>query len=128
MLGGMTLPLTAADLRRIASAAEGRRCEACEVLVCPGWESLPAGFDGRQLHLLATLRPGDDEPTWAEHHPLGTRTDSPAAPIAPAFHPYNRSDVVACAGCGRAFLRYTEAGGYFSDVRLRDLDPALVAG
>ena len=53
-------------------------------------------------------------------------SQSRAAPIAPAFHPYNRSDAVACVHCGRAFLRYTEAGGYFSDVRLRELDPALV--
>lgn len=124
----MTAPLSPAELRRIAEAARGRRCAACAELACPGWESLPAGYDGRQLRLLGTLRPGEDEPTWAEHHPAGTRIDSPAAPIAPAFHPYNRSDVVACGGCGRAFLRYTEAGGYFSDVRLRELDAALVVG
>lgn len=124
----MTAPLTATQLKDLAHEALGRRCDDCAVLACPGWESLPAGFDGRRLRVLGTLRPGDDEPTWAEHHPQGTRTDSPTAPIAPAFHPYNRSDVVACAGCGRAFLRYTEAGGYFSDLRLRELDPALVVG
>lgn len=128
MLGGMSLPLTATELHQIAAGARGRRCEACAALVCPGWESLPAGFDGRQLRVLGTLRPGEDEPTWEEHHPQGTRTDSPTAPIAPAFHPYNRSDAVACGHCGRAFLRYTEAGGYFSDVRVRELDPALIVG
>jgi hypothetical protein len=28
--------------------------------------------------------------------------------------------------CGRAFLRYTEYGGYYVEPRIRALDPALI--
>lgn len=115
--------MTSDDLRRLARHGPATTdCAACAALACPGWESLPGGFDERALVLLGTLRDGSDEPTWAEHHPQGTRTDSPQAPIAPRFHPYNRSDVVACAACGRPFLRYTEFGGYYEDRRIRALD------
>ena len=68
----------------------------------------------------------DDEPTLDEHHPAGTHFWSPDAPIAPAFHPANRCDVWQCSACGRAFLRYTEYGGYYQDERVRRLDPALI--
>ena len=126
-------PLDAAALRALAAAAPppGAACATCEPLRCPGWESLPAGFDERLLRPLGTLRPtlpegaGPDDLTWAEHHPAGTRTDSPLAPIAPGFHPYNRSDLAACSACGRLLLRWTEGGGYFSDARVRELDAAL---
>ena len=30
----------------------------------------------------------------------------------------------ACADCGRAFLRYTEYGGYYVDARIRELSDA----
>ena len=49
------------------------------------------------------------------------------APIAPAFHPCNRSDLHACKACGKLFLRYTEGGGYYVDARVRELDPDLIA-
>ncbi|WP_425261612.1 hypothetical protein ACPOLB_12080 [Rubrivivax sp. RP6-9] len=122
-----TSPLTGEQLLEIARAAAGSTgCPACAALVCPGWESLPAGFDTGVLRALGTLRQGEDEPGWDEFHPDGTRLWSPDAPIAPRHHPYHRCDVAACSGCGRAFLRYTEFGGYYVDQRVRALDPALV--
>lgn len=125
--------LTPARLAALAAAAWGAGpCAACEPLVCPGWETVPAGFDAQTLRPLGTLRQpaqgaADETPTLAEYHPNGTRLWSPQAPIAPAWHPYNLCDVMACVGCGRAFLRYTEYGGYYVDERVRELDPRLVA-
>jgi hypothetical protein len=66
------------------------------------------------------------EPTFEEFHPEGTRYDSPLAPIAPAFFPYNRCDVFACNRCQRVLLRYTEFGGYYVDHRVRALNGDLV--
>ncbi|HZY18739.1 MAG TPA: hypothetical protein VFE82_09665 [Ramlibacter sp.] len=126
----MSTPLLGADdLRRLgAERAAGGRCPCCGGLVCPGWETLPGGFDSGVLRLVGTLRdPQVDEPTLAEHHPGGTRTWSADAPIAPAFHPYNRSDVLQCMACRRAFLRWTEYGGYYREDRIREIDPRLVA-
>ena len=124
------------QLKALAQAADGADrtagCPVCAVLHAPGWESVPSDFDTGLLRPLGTLRappldPGAaDEPTWEEYHPQGTRTDSATAPIAPAFHPYNRSDLAACRACGKLFLRYTEAGGYYVDPRIRELNPALL--
>lgn len=126
----MDLPLLSpeqlAAIAQAAAAAPG--CAACAPLVCPGWESLPAGFDAAVLRPLGTLRRGEDEPSWDEYHPAGTRLWSADAPIAPRHHPYNRCDVAACSGCGRAFLRYTEYGGYYVDARIRELNPSLLCG
>jgi hypothetical protein len=120
--------LDPAALAALAGDAGARPpCPACASLVCPGWESLPGGFDRRRLSAIGTLRPGgEEEPALQEHHPGGTDLWSPEAPIAPAFFPYNRCEVCACADCGRAFLRYTEYGGYYREDRIRALDPALV--
>lgn len=68
----------------------------------------------------------DDEPTFAAFHPDGTRYDSDAAPIASAFYPYNRCVVARCLDCGRHYLRYNEAGGYFTESRVRALQPELI--
>jgi hypothetical protein len=103
-------------------------CPACAALRAPGWEALPGGFDAAALRKVATLRqPGVEDPTLEEHHPAGTGSWSPEAPIAPAFFPYNRCDVWQCRQCGRPFLRYTEYGGYYVEERIRELDPAKVA-
>ncbi|WP_077034238.1 hypothetical protein [Pelomonas sp. KK5] len=118
------------DLRALASAFERKaaRCEACMALVCPGWESMPAGFDAAVLERVGTLRdPADEDPTLAEHHPNGTHGWSAEAPIAPAFFPYNRCDVWRCRACARPFLRYTEYGGYYQDERVRELDGELLS-
>jgi hypothetical protein len=68
-----------------------------------------------------------DDPTVEEYHPAGTDAWSPEAPIAPAFHPFNKSDVWRCATCHRVFLRYTEYGGYYHEERIREIDRARVA-
>ena len=126
----MSTPLLGTtDLRRLAGErrADGR-CPACGGLRCKGWEALPGGFDAAVLQRIGTLRdPCVDEPTVDEYHPAGTDTWSPDAPIAPAFHPFNRSDVWRCGTCARLFLRYTEYGGYYQEERIREVDPALVA-
>ena len=92
------------------------------------WESLTeARWPAAQMHALGTLRDVDAyEPTLDEHHPCGTRYDSPDAPIAPAFFPYNRCDVHRCSRCARVLLRYTEFGGYYVDHRVREVNPALI--
>lgn len=121
-------PLMGADdLRRLARGSTGAKCAACAALVCPGWESVPGSFDGKSLRRVGTLRrPDDEDPTLQEYHPAGTHAWSADAPIAPAFFPYNRCDVWQCVACARAFLRYTEYGGYYQEERIRALDPALV--
>jgi hypothetical protein len=123
--------LKADDLRRLAGRARTASvCKQCAELVCPGWETLPGAFDRARLVQVGTLQvEGDDgqEPTVREHHPHGTHGWSVDAPVAPAWYPGNRCTVWQCSGCTRAFLRYTEYGGYYQDERIRALlDPALV--
>lgn len=116
-------------LRALGEAAAGAPpCAACgSVSLRPGWEALPGGFDTGALRRVGTLRAPDvDEPTLDEHHPAGTHSWSPDAPISPAHHPYNRCEVWQCAHCTRPFLRYTEYGGYYHEDRIRPLDPKLV--
>ena len=100
----------------------------CAVGACRGWESLTeARWPAAHMQALGTLRDMDAyEPTLDEHHPGGTRYDSPDAPIALAFFPYNRCDVHQCSRCERVLLRYTEFGGYYVDHRVREVDPSLV--
>ena len=125
-----TLPVLDTDaLRALAQDQAGPGCPACAAIKAPGWEALPGSFDAARLRKVATLRrPGVEDPTLEEHHPSGTRSWSPHAPIAPAFFPYNRCEVWQCASCGRPFLRYTEFGGYYVEERIRELDAAKVAG
>lgn len=119
--------MTAAELKAMAGAAVPTPCSECAAFVCPGWESLGGDFDRTRLRRVGTLRAaGDDEPTLAEYHPGGTHGWSAEAPIALGYFPYNRCDVWQCVSCGRAFLRYTEYGGYYVDERIRQLDPALI--
>lgn len=76
---------------------------------------------------MGTLRKdGDHDPQLAEYHPHGTHSWSDAAPIAPAFAPYNRCEVWRCRQCRRLFLRYTEYGGYYREDRIREVNPALI--
>ena len=63
------------------------------------------------------------EPTFEEHHPNGTRYDSPQAPVAVSYFPYNRCDLWRCKQCQRHLLRYTEFGGYYVDHRVRTVSP-----
>lgn len=102
-------------------------CPKCGEINAPGWESLSGTFERACLQRVGTLRSSEEvEPTLREHHPNGTHGWSPLAPIALAYHPYNRSDVWQCKTCGRAYLRYTEYGGYYQDERIRLLNPELV--
>ena len=120
-------PLTAAALVDLARARAGSHCPACEALVCPGWEAWPGSVARDALERAGTLRdPALDDPTVAEYHPAGTHAWSPDAPIAPAWFPYNRCDAWCCKACARAFLRYTEFGGYYAEERVRELDARLV--
>lgn len=123
-----TLPLLDAHaLRTLALTHAGPACPHCAALACPGWESVPGGFDRDRLRAVGTLRqPGDEDPTLQEFHPEGTHGWSPDAPVATAYFPYNRCTVWQCTGCGRPFLRYTEYGGYYVEERVRELRPERV--
>jgi hypothetical protein len=124
----MTTPLTAEALRALAQRHDGAApCPSCAPLACPGWEAFPGSVPKSALRQVGSLRADAyDEPTLEEYHPGGTDYWSPRAPIAPAFHPYNRCDVWACAQCGRPFVLYTEYGGYYEEKRIRAVDAALV--
>ena len=122
-------PLLDADqIERIAHEAAGttRDCD-CTLRACKGWESVSGSLDESRLARLGTVAPVQPgEPTWQEYHPNGTRYWSPDAPIALGHFPYNRCEIWRCIDCGRALLRYTEAGGYFVDRRIRELSAALI--
>lgn len=122
-----TIPLdpiqTAAKLRQTLAGAAAPRACTCALGACAGWESLAEyRWEARQMTQVATLcDPAIEEPTLEERHPNGTRYESPDAPIAVQFFPYNRCDVWHCALCDRHLLRYTEFGGYNVDHRVRTL-------
>ena len=119
---------SAADLRvAVASQTPPRACQ-CAVGNCAGWESLAEyRWPAQQMSHIGSLRDmALDEPSFEEQHLHGTRYDSPDAPIALAFFPYNRCDVWHCSRCNRHLLRYTEYGGYNVDHRVRTLDPANI--
>lgn len=100
---------------------------SCNDAALLAWQAVPLSLELGQFEQVASLV--DDpfaEPTFAEFHPDGTRIDSEDAPIAPRYYPSNRSHVARCIKCGRLYLRYTEAGGYFSEVRMRALQPPLL--
>jgi hypothetical protein len=126
--GADDLPLLdAAALRALAAARQARSGCACRRWVCPGWESTGELPRPPQWQRVGTLRAaGDAEPTLQEWHPAGTHYWDPRAPISVAHHPANRAEVWRCSGCGRVLLAYVEAGGYYSDPRVREVAPALV--
>lgn len=116
------------ELRRIAAQARADSGCACARLRCAGWEALPASFDESALQCLGSLAPAGDhgEATLEEYHPDGTHFWSPDAPIALGHFPYNRCELWQCTNCRRAFLRYTEYGGYYVERRIRELRAALI--
>jgi len=104
---------------------------ACSLKICKGWESVSDDrWPSKQLKLEGALRrelaDGESELSFEEFHPNGTRYDSPEAPIALNYFPYNRADVYSCQQCGCAVLKYTEYGGYYIDQRVRLVDAALI--
>jgi hypothetical protein len=115
------------DLQKLLSNVSVlKQCE-CGLGACLGWESLSESrWPQSSMTLIATLRdPEVAEPTFEEQHPDSTRYDSPQAPVAIKFFPYNRCDVWQCEQCHRQLMRYTEFGGYYVDHRVRELSRRL---
>jgi hypothetical protein len=113
------------DLAR-ASVAVTRQC-ACAIDSYREWARIPASFPEPQMRIVGTFV--DDpyaEPTFAEFHATGTNYWSPDAPMALRHFPYNRCSVLQCIQCGRSCFKYVEAGGYYSEPRIRALDPRLI--
>ncbi len=109
-----------------ASAAISHPC-SCNKVALLAWQSLPMSLELDAFEEIGTLvKDPYLEATFAEYHPHGTRYDSAAAPIAPRYFPYNRSQAARCIDCRRCYLRYNEAGGYFTDLRIRALQPELL--
>lgn len=126
--GGTAPTLSPSGIRALAAAYVPLAGCRCARLHCPGWETVSSTFDESMLRRVGRVAGGDayDEPTVEEYHPDGTRYDSPQAPIALGYFPYNRCEVWQCVQCARPFLRYTEYGGYYIDHRIRELNGALV--
>ena len=121
--------MTADELRQLANG-QSAQCR-CALKACQGWESVSdERWPAKQMRAAGSLRPlASEEPaelTFEEYHPNGTRYESPQAPIAPGYFPFNRCDVFACEQCGCAVLKYTEYGGYYVDNRVRLVDADLV--
>jgi hypothetical protein len=109
-----------------ASAAVTTPCSCTEVPLI-AWMAQPLTLELDRFEDIGTLLDDPyDEPTFTEYHPAGTRYESADAPIAPRFYPYNRCTVARCTTCGRVYLRYNEAGGYFTEWRIRALQPGLL--
>jgi hypothetical protein len=122
-------PLTSNALKALAQQAK-TPCH-CALKICKGWESVGDDrWPAAQMERAGTLRPelpeGQFELSFEEFHPEGTRYDSPDAPIAVDYFPYNRCDVFKCTTCQCAVLKYTEYGGYYVDHRVRLIDAAKV--
>jgi hypothetical protein len=125
----MSLPRIdrAQQLRDLCASSTPQDC-TCPLKRCAGWDSLGgADWDEERLPAVATLRDVDQEPTFEEFHPAGTRYESADAPISLRHHPTNRCEVHRCQRCGQHVLRYTEYGGYYVDPRARRLNPELIA-
>ena len=122
-------PLQATALKALAEQRSSRHC-TCGMGACTAWESVPGErWPAAQVTRVGSLRAPDSfgsEPTYEEFHPDKTRYDSPDAPMAPAFFPYNRCDVFTCGQCDRVLLKYTEYGGYYVDDRVRAVQADLV--
>ena len=119
-----------AELRTLLATLPAPRAEPCPCGSAhyTSWESMPDDrWPTALMEQVATLRDPDVvEPTFEEQHPDSTRYDSPNAPIALKFFPFNRCDAWHCTQCHRALLRYTEYGGYYIDHRVRLLQPELL--
>ena len=110
----------------LESSAVTMEC-SCNTVPLLAWQALPMTLQLDRFEQVGTLVDDPyDEPTFAEYHPQGTRYDSADAPIAPRYYPYNLSQVSRCQLCSRHYLRYNEAGGYFTELRIRALQPALL--
>lgn len=119
-----------ATLSQLASASAqiNQACScSCSRVPLDAWQKLPMTLELDKFEEVGTLV--DDpygDPTFKEYHPHGTHYDSDDAPLAPRYYPCNISQVARCMMCGRHFLRYNEAGGYFTELRIRALRPQLL--
>lgn len=108
------------------SAAVTQSC-SCNDAHLLAWQQMPPTLELDQFEEVGTLVEDPyDEPTFKEYHPSGTQLQSDDAPIAPRYYPANLSHIVRCVKCSRLYLRYNEAGGYFTEIRLRALRPELL--
>jgi hypothetical protein len=125
-MGVMAVDLVGLQQMAEASAAVTAPCSCADAALL-AWRPMPFELALDQFEEVGSLveDPYEDT-TFAEYHPDGTRYDSDNAPIAPRYFPYNLSQVVRCMQCGRHYLRYNEAGGYFTEVRIRALRPQLL--
>ncbi|WP_145651895.1 hypothetical protein [Pseudoduganella lurida] len=120
--------MTRDELAKLAAQSEAVTA-SCDCVATPaeGWISYPATLDPQQLAAIGTLVvDAYADTTFAEYHPAGTRYDSADAPVALGWYPYNRAEVARCRKCGRVYLQYVEAGGYFVDRRIRALRAATL--
>jgi len=100
---------------------------SCSTVTLAALAALTTSLELDRFEEVGTLMDDPyDEPTFAEYHPHGTRYESEDAPIAPRYYPCNLSQVARCLNCGRHYLRYNEAGGYFTELRIRALQPQLL--
>ena len=98
--------LDAGQLQRLAHTPPSQ-CQ-CALRACLGWDSVSnERWPEQHMRGAGTLRQplpeGQTEASFEEHHPQGTRYDSPQAPIALDFFPFNRCDVYTCTRCGSRY-------------------------
>lgn len=108
--------LNAAELEHLAEAGNataGSTACACLPAQVAAWESVTKErWPDEVLQCIGTLRhPDIEEPTFEERHPSGTRYDSPHAPIAVAFFPFNRCDVFGPEFSVQPWLTFHPAAG-----------------
>lgn len=114
-------PISTDQLRAWAAEPLPPRCP-CGTARHRAWTSFSESQWPASMDKVGTLRDEQvDEPTFEELHPDQTSYDSPDAPLAIGWFPYNRCDVYRCRSCGVYALRYTEFGGYYVDHRVRCL-------
>jgi hypothetical protein len=126
-LSDLPLLRSAAELRQLTQGRDTTPC-SCALRRCGPWDSVSEG-DWPREHMapVGTLRDSaEPEPTFEEFHPDGTRYESPDAPVAIRFFPFNRCDIWLCGRCDQHWLRYTEFGGYYVDQRARRLQPEQI--
>ena len=118
---------SAPELRALLNTGPAESACNCALGPCAGWDSMTEErWPATQMQQVATMRDPDvAEPSFEEQHPRGTRYESPDAPVALKFFPYNRCDIWRCKQCQRHLMRYTEFGGYYVDHRVRALTPEL---
>lgn len=122
--------LTPEHIRQIAerSSLESTAC-ACIRGLSQGWETMPKVLEASNLlHFIGEITVDkDQDPSLDEYHPDGTHFWSEDAPVCLEFFPYNISSIWGCKRCSRAFLRFTEAGAYHAEQRIRVLRTPLIS-